>query len=46
MKNEILVVAGDPACRPELEEKGVKNYISMKSNILKELQGYQEMLGI
>ena len=46
LKKEILVVAGDPACRPELEEKGVKNFISMKSNILKELQGYQEMLGI
>jgi methylmalonyl-CoA mutase len=46
LKKEILVIAGDPACRPELEEKGVKNYISMKSNILKELQGCQEMLGI
>ena len=46
LKDEIFVVAGDPACRPELEEKGIRNYISMKSNILKELQEYQEMLGI
>ena len=46
LTDEILVVAGIPACQKELEEKGVKNYISMKSNILKELQGYQEMLGI
>jgi methylmalonyl-CoA mutase len=46
LKKEIFVVAGDPACRHELEEKGVKNYISMKSNILKELQEYQKMLGI
>ena len=43
---EILVVAGDPACREELEKKGVANFIHMKSNILEELKGYQEKLGI
>jgi methylmalonyl-CoA mutase len=42
----ILVVAGAPACQPELEAKGVKNFISMKSNVLETLRGYAGMLGI
>ena len=46
IKKEILVIAGDPACRKELEEKGIANFISMKSNILKELKNYQDKLGI
>jgi len=46
MKNEILVVAGAPACQKELEEQGITNFISMKSNILEELKGYQNKLGI
>lgn len=46
VKNEILVVAGNPACRPQLEEKGVKNFIHVKSNILEELKSFQEQLGI
>jgi len=46
MENEILVVAGDPASRPELEKKGINNFIHVKSNILEELRAYQEQLGI
>jgi methylmalonyl-CoA mutase len=46
LNNEILVIAGAPACQKELEEKGVTNFISVKSNILKELELYQENLGI
>jgi len=46
MKNEILVVAGAPACQKELEEQGITNFISMKSNILEELKAYQSLLGI
>lgn len=46
MKNEILVVAGAPACQKELEEQGITNFISMKSNILDELDSYQTKLGI
>ncbi len=46
LKKEILVVAGAPACQKELEEKGITNFISMKSNILEELEGYQEKLEI
>lgn len=42
----ILVVAGEPECRPQLEEAGIKNYISVRSNILETLQGYQKNLGI
>lgn len=44
--NEILVVAGAPACQKELEEKGITNFISVKSNILEELENYQVMLNI
>ena len=46
IKDEILVVAGAPACQKELEEQGIINFISMKSNILEELEGYQTKLGI
>jgi len=46
LDEEILVVAGAPACRPELEEKGISNFINVKSNILEELKSYQTELGI
>ena len=42
----ILVVAGDPACRPELEAAGIKNFINVKSNVLETLKMYQAALGI
>ncbi len=44
--DEILVVAGAPACKVELEEKGITNFIHVKSNILEELKEYQNKLGI
>jgi methylmalonyl-CoA mutase len=46
IKDEILVIAGAPACQKELEEQGITNFISMKSNILEELKEYQNKLGI
>jgi methylmalonyl-CoA mutase len=46
LDREILVIAGNPECRPELEEKGINNFIHLKSNILEELKIYQERLGI
>lgn len=46
LNEEILVVAGAPACQAELEAKGITNFISMKSNILEELKAYQSELGI
>lgn len=42
----VVVVAGNPECRPELEAKGVTNYIHVKNNLLEELKGYQQKLGI
>ena len=42
----VVVVAGDPECRPQLEEQGIKNYIHVKCNILETLKGYQQMMGI
>jgi methylmalonyl-CoA mutase len=42
----IFVVAGDPACKPELEAKGIKNFVNVKSNVLETLKGYQVMLGL
>ncbi|HPT32572.1 MAG TPA: methylmalonyl-CoA mutase family protein, partial [Prolixibacteraceae bacterium] len=44
--DQILVVAGNPACRPELETIGVKNFIHMRSNLLEELSKYQKLLNI
>lgn len=46
LENEILVIAGAPACTDELKEKGITNFINVKSNILEELEAYQEKLGI
>jgi methylmalonyl-CoA mutase len=41
---EILVVAGNPACRPDLEACGVKNFIHVRSNLLNELSRYQDLI--
>jgi methylmalonyl-CoA mutase len=46
VEEEIVVVAGAPACRADLEEKGITNFINVKSNILEELKAYQKMLNI
>ena len=46
LDEEILVVAGAPACQAELEEKGITNFIHVKSNILEELKRYQKVLNI
>lgn len=42
----IFVVAGDPACRAELEAKGITNFIHVKSNVLETLEQYQKQLNI
>ena len=42
----VVVVAGDPECRPELEAKGIMNYINIRCNVLDTLKEYQKMMGI
>lgn len=42
----IVVVAGDPASRAELEAAGLTHFISVKNNVLETLQGYQKELNI
>jgi methylmalonyl-CoA mutase len=42
----ILVVAGDPACKEELQGKGISHFISVRSNVLETLKEYQKELGI
>ena len=42
----ILVVAGAPACAPELEAQGITNFINVKSNVLETLKDYLKKLGI
>lgn len=42
----ILVVAGAPACMPELEAQGIKNFINVKSNVLDTLKSYLKEMGI
>ncbi len=42
----IVVVAGDPECRPQLEEQGIDHYIHVKCNVLDTLKEYQKALGV
>lgn len=42
----ILVVAGAPVSQPELEAKGIRNFISVRSNVLDTLKYYVKELGI
>jgi len=42
----IFVVAGAPASQPELEAAGIKNFISVRSNVLETLKSYLKGLGI
>lgn len=42
----IVVVAGEPECKEALVAKGIENFISVKSNVLETLKGYQAKLGI
>ena len=42
----IFVVAGAPACKEELEAQGIKNFISVRNNVLETLQYYLKELGI
>lgn len=42
----LFVVAGAPACQSELEAAGIKNFISVRSNVLETLKEYQKELGI
>ena len=42
----ILVIAGAPACTPELEAQGIKNFINVKSNVLETLKYYLKEMGI
>ncbi len=46
LDEEILVIAGAPACADELKAKGITNFVHVKSNILEELEAYQEKLNI
>ena len=42
----ILVVAGAPACAPELEAQGITNFINVKSNVLETLKFYLKEMDI
>lgn len=44
LTDEILVVAGAPACMDELKAKGINNFIHVRSNLLEELKAYQSQL--
>ncbi len=39
-----LVIAGNPACREQLETLGIKHFIHVKSNVLETLQHFNELL--
>ena len=42
LNHNIIVIAGSPECRAKLEENGITNFISIKSNVLEELKKYAE----
>ena len=44
--NDLLIVAGLPSCKENLEQNGIKHFIHARMNILKELIKYQQLLGI
>jgi methylmalonyl-CoA mutase len=44
LSGEVLVVAGNPACRAELETAGVTNFVHVRSNLLEELLKYQNQV--
>ncbi len=44
--NVIVVVAGAPACQPELEAAGISHFISVRTNVLQSLETYLAELGI
>ena len=42
----IIVVAGNPACREELNSKGIDNFIHVRSNVIETLTEFNNKLGI
>jgi methylmalonyl-CoA mutase len=44
VNDKIIVVAGNPGCRPDLEAIGIKNFIHVKSNLLQELTSFQKLV--
>jgi len=42
----IFVVAGNPPCMEDLQAQGIKNFISIRSNLLDTLSYYQQLVGI
>ncbi|MBN2613111.1 MAG: methylmalonyl-CoA mutase small subunit [Bacteroidales bacterium] len=45
-KNIMLVIAGEPPCKPELENAGITNFISLRSDIVETLKYYHKSLVI
>ncbi|MFV0396391.1 MAG: methylmalonyl-CoA mutase small subunit [Bacteroidales bacterium] len=44
IENEILVVAGAPACADELKAQGITEFINVRSNVLETLKKYNTQL--
>jgi len=42
----ILTVAGEPACKEALMDRGINHFISVRSDVLETLLGYQKELGL
>ncbi len=42
----LVVVAGSPACKAELEAAGITHFIAVRDNVLESLKAYQKELGI
>ncbi len=44
LQGELLVVAGNPDCRKELEVLGIHNFVHVRSNLLQELTRFQQII--
>lgn len=43
---EILVIAGAPACADELKAQGIEHFVNVKSNVLETLKNFSDKLGL
>ncbi len=44
--SSLLVVAGNPECKAELEAAGITRFIAVRDNVLESLKSYQKELGL
>jgi len=46
IKDKIIVIAGNPETKPQIEDLDIKHFINVKSNIFQELKEFQKLLNL